>query len=185
MGKLETVKIGIAVLASAGLLIGGSIVAVHFIVPTLGAAKAEYLAQRVMLSPTPAEVDRLSSAPSAADAVNQLFAPSPASDEHAYQAGRASFAATASTVKTPVAFSNAGYAYALAHDPNQAQLKLYYLWENIFSVDAQDKDEGISYSDVDALHKILHDNSSGSYLTLLASSTSGTATTSTCCATLT
>ena len=167
MGKLRTVKIGIAVLASAGLLIGGSIVAVHFIVPTLGAAKAEYLAQRVMLSPTPAEVDRLSSAPSAADAVNQLFAPSPASDEHAYQAGRASFTATASTVKTPVAFSNAGYAYALAHDPNQAQLKLYYLWENIFSVDAQDKDEGISYSDVDALHKILHDNSSGSYLTLL------------------
>lgn len=167
MVNLRTVKIVTAALVSTGLFVTGCMVAVHFASPTLGTAKAEYLAQRVLLSPSPAQVAVLGSAPSVADAVDQLFAPVSASDAKAYQAGQASFAATASTYKAPVAFSNASYAYALAHDPNQAHLKLYYLLENIFSVDAQDKDEGITYSDVDALHKILSDNATGSYLTLL------------------
>ena len=167
MMKIRTVRIVIAALVSTGLFVTAGVVAVHFATPTLGTAKAEYLAQRVLLAPTPAQVAALSSAPSAADAVDRLFAPAPASDAKAYQSGQSAFAATASTYKTPTAFSDASYAYTLAHDPNQAHLKLYYLLENIFSVDGQDKDEGITYSDVDALHKILSDNATGSYLTLL------------------
>jgi len=167
MVKMRTVKIVTTVLVSTGLFITGCVAAVHFASPTLGIAKAEYLAQRVLLSPTPAQVATLGSAPSAADAVDQLFASASASDAKAYQAGQASFTATARTYKTATAFSDTRYAYALAHDPNQAHLKLYYLLENIFSVDGQDKDEGITYSDVDALHKILSENETGSYLTLL------------------
>jgi len=167
MVKKRTAMIMTAALVSTALIVTGCVVAVHFASPTLGTAKAEYLAQRVLLAPTPAQVATLSSAPSAADAVDQLFASASASDANAYQAGLVSFAATANTYKTPTAFSDARYAYALSHDPNQAQLKLYYLLENIFSVDGQDKDEGITYSDVDSLHKILSDNATGSYLTLL------------------
>ena len=167
MVNMRTVRIVIAAMVSTGLFVTAGVVAVHFATPTLGTAKAEFLAQRVLLSPTPAQIASLSSAPSAADAVDQLFAPASAGDAKAYQAGQASFAATAGTYKTPTAFSDASYAYTLAHDPNQAHLKLYYLLENLFSVDGQDKDEGITYSDVDALHKILSDNTTGSYLTLL------------------
>lgn len=167
MVKMRMARIVAAVLVSTGLFVAGCVVAVHYASPTLGMAKVEYLARRVLLSPTPAQIAMLGSAPSAADTVDQLFAPAPASVAQAYQAGLASFAATASSYKTPTAFSDANYAYTLAHDPNQAHLKLYYLLENIFSVDGQDKDEGITYSDVDALHKILSDNETGSYLTLL------------------
>ena len=167
MVKMRTARIVAAALVTSGLFITGCVVAVHYESPTLGMAKAEYLAQRVLLSPTSAQVARLGSAPSAADAVDQLFAPAPASDAQAYQVGQVTFAATASSYKTPTAFADASYAYTLSHDPNQAHLKLYYLLENIFSVDGQDRDEGITYSDVDALHKILSDNETGSYLTLL------------------
>jgi uncharacterized protein (DUF1800 family)/uncharacterized protein (DUF1501 family) len=133
----------------------------------LGTTKAEYLARRVLLDPTPADVARLSSASSVADAVNMLLATPPAADTAAYQSGLKALDATASSYPNPVAFAEVAYTYQLVHDPNQARLKLYYLWENVFSVDAQDKDEGITYSDVGALHNILYTDATGSYLTML------------------
>ena len=133
----------------------------------IGTAKAEYLARRVLLDPTPADVARLSAASSVADAVNMLFAAPPAADTAAYQSGVKALSATASSYQNPVAFADVAYTYQLVHDPNQAQLKLYYLWENVFSVDAQDKDNGITYGDVGKLHDLLYADATGSYLTML------------------
>jgi len=136
-------------------------------VSQLGTAKAEYLARRVLLDPTPADVARLSAATSAADAVNMLFTPPSTADAAAYQSGVKALNATAGSYPNPVVFSDVAYTYQLVHDPNQAQLKLYFLWENTFSVDAQDKDEGITYADVGKLHDLLYLGATGSYLTLL------------------
>lgn len=133
----------------------------------IGTAKAEYLARRVLLDPTPADVARLSTASSVADAVTMLFAAPSATETAAYQSGVKALTATASTYANPVAFSDVAYTYQLVHDPNQAQLKLYYLWETVFSVDAQDKDEGITYGDVGKLHDTLYADATGSYLTML------------------
>jgi uncharacterized protein (DUF1800 family)/uncharacterized protein (DUF1501 family) len=133
----------------------------------IGSVEAEYLARRVLLDPTPADVARLSTASSAADAVNMLFTAPSAADTAAYQSGVKGLQATASSYPSPVAFSDVTYTYQLAHDPDQAHLKLYYLWENLFSVDAQDKDEGITYADVGKLHDLLYADATGSYLTML------------------
>ncbi len=96
-----------------------------------------------------------------------LFASPSTADSAAYQSGMKALEATASSYPTPVAFSDVAYTYQLIHDPNQARLKLYYLWENVFSVDAQDKDQGITYADVGKLHDLLYADATGSYLTML------------------
>ncbi|MHB1172450.1 MAG: DUF1800 family protein [Lacisediminihabitans sp.] len=165
--KGKVAMIAIAVVAVATL--GGSAYAVYvnFGTAELGSVTAEYLARRVLLDPTPADIAKLATAPTAADAVNELFQAPSSSDATAYNAGLAKLTTSATSAKNPVAASGVAYAYQLVHDPNQATLKLYYLWENIFSVDAQDKDEGITYSDVDKLHSILYKNATGSYLTML------------------
>ncbi len=164
MAKKRFIWVSTSVVVVAVLM--GSALVVHA-ASQLGTAKAEYLARRVLLDPTPADVARLSTATSAADAVNMLFAAPSAADTAAYQAGVKSLDATAGSYPNPVAFSDVAYTYQLVHDPRQAQLKLYYLWENTFSVDAQDKDEGITYADVAKLHDILYPDATGSYLTML------------------
>ncbi len=167
MITMKTVRIAIAALVVTTLVGSGYIVFEHVTAPTIGAAKAEYLAQRVLLDPTPSDIERLGASASVSDAVTLLFATPSAAEVGSYQTGQRALESTATSYKTPAAFSDVSYTYQLAHDPNQAELKLYYLWENIFSVDAQDKDEGITYADVDALHKILYDNATGNYLTML------------------
>ncbi|MHB1491126.1 MAG: DUF1800 family protein [Cellulomonas sp.] len=154
----------VAALSASAFVLHDTNVASH-----LGTTKAEYLARRVLLDPTPADVARLSAAPSAADAVSLLFAPPSSAETAAYQSGMKALEATAGSYPTPGAFSDVAYTYQLAHDPNQARLKLSYLWENVFSVDAQDKDEGITYADVDTLRSLLYTDATGSYLTMLES----------------
>ena len=167
MVSKRLVRRAISTLAIAAVLGAGYVVYDRFEASTVGLVKAEYLAQRVLLAPTAAEIGALAHAPTVGDAVDRLFAAAPTSEVNGYQAGLASFDGTARSYPTPAAFADAAYAYRLVHDPNQAQLKLYYLWENIFSVDAQDKDQGITYADVDALHSLLYNGAEGSYLTLL------------------
>ena len=167
MAKKRTMWITTA--AAVVVALTGSAFVVHDsnVASQIGTAKAEYLARRVLLDPTPADVARLSSASSAADAVNMLFAAPSTADSAAYQSGMKALEATASSYPTPVAFSDVAYTYQLIHDPNQARLKLYYLWVNVFSVDAQDKDQGITYADVGKLHDLLYADATGSYLTML------------------
>ena len=154
----------VAVLSASAFVLHDTNVAPH-----LGTTKAEYLARRVLLDPTPADVARLSAASSAADAVSLLFAPPSSAETAAYQSGMKALEATAGRYPTPAAFSDVAYTYRLAHDPDQARLKLSYLWENVFSVDAQDKDEGITYGDVGTLHDLLYADATGSYLSMLES----------------
>ncbi len=160
-----TIAAAVVVALTASALVANA--ALQSATGQIGTAKAEYLARRVLLDPTPADVERLSTASSVEEAVNMLFAAPSATDTAAYQAGVKALTATASTYANPVAFSDVAYTYQLVHDPNQAQLKLYYLWENVFSVDAQDKDEGITYGDVGKLHDTLYADATGSYLTML------------------
>ncbi|MDP9026036.1 MAG: DUF1800 family protein [Actinomycetota bacterium] len=157
----------ISSLAIAAVLGAGYVLYDRFATSGIGVVKAEYLAQRILLAPSAAQIATLAQAPTAADAVNELFAAAPSAEVKSYQAALASFQRTAKNYPTTAAFDDTSYAYRLAHDPEQAQLKLYYLWENIFSVDAQDKDEGITYADVDTLHNLLYQGAEGSYLTLL------------------
>ena len=161
------------------------IVLIAFLVPkisssqTLGSdwnqADATYLAERAMLDPTPSDVAALADAGSATNAVALLFAsPSPAQTQ-AYQAGLTSLTQQlnqGATAKNAVAARNTLYTYQLIHNPNDVQQKLYYLWENIFSVDSQGADPGdifdkISDQDVGTLDQLLYDNAYGNYLTLV------------------
>jgi uncharacterized protein (DUF1800 family)/uncharacterized protein (DUF1501 family) len=191
-------------------------------------AKATYLAQRVLLDPTPAQIQTLTQSGSAVNAVNILFATTSPQEEQAYQTGLSALqqklgqtthtdtdgevdAAAAADLdgdddddsvpvvqtgktkkgdtdtdtdaptKTDVtagdndesgmAAVNTIYAYQLIHDPNDAQRKLYYLWENTFSVDSQidpgDAADKISSEDVDSLDKILYDNAYGNYIDMV------------------
>jgi uncharacterized protein (DUF1800 family) len=140
--------------------------------------KATYLAQRVLLDPTPADIQKLTQAGSASAAVSILLATSSPQEEQAYQAGLAAVTAQLNQAGASGKNKNAGaiareteYAYQLIHNPDDAQQKLEYLWENTFSVDNQidpgDEEDKISDGDVAALNKILYDNAYGNYIDLV------------------
>jgi uncharacterized protein (DUF1800 family) len=185
-------------------------------------SKATYLAERVLLDPTSAQIQALTQSGSATNAVNILLASSTPQEEQAYQSGLAALteklaktthtntdaevdtaaaadgdeegvpavqggnthtvdAATATTTKADsadgdidesgMAAVNTIYAYQLIHDPNDAQRKLYYLWENTFSVDSQidpgDAADKISSDDVNTLDQILYENAYGNYIDMV------------------
>jgi uncharacterized protein (DUF1800 family) len=140
--------------------------------------QAAYLAGRVLLDPTPADVAKLTAAGSVVNAVNILFTAPSAAQEQAYQTGlttltsQLSVAAESAKNNTGITDRNMLYAYQLIHDPNDAQRKLYYLMENIFSVDSQGADPGdifdkISDQDVNSLDQILYQNAYGNYPSLV------------------
>ena len=137
---------------------------------------ATYLAQRAMLDPTPADISKLTAAGSAQTAVDILFASSSPQEMQAYQAGldalTQQLATTSIATSSATAARNTIYAYQLIHNPNDVQQKLYYLWENTFSVDSQGADKGdifdkISDQDVRALDTILYDNAYSNYINLV------------------
>ncbi len=166
------------VLAAATIALSGGMIAFVLKVHAENApvsqwnqSKATYLAQRVLLDPTPADVAKLTNAGSAEKAVEVLFTvPSPA-ETQAYQTALVALSTQlkkTETKKNAVANRNTIYTYKLIHNPNDVQQKLYYLWENTFSVDSQGADEGdvfdrISDQDVNTLDQILYDNAYGNY----------------------
>ena len=138
-------------------------------------ADATYLAQRALLDPMPADITALTNAGSAANAVAILFASTSPAEIGAYQAGLDALKQQLSqgtTTKNGIADRNMLYAYQLIHNPDDVQQKLYYLWENIFSVDSQGADPGdifdkISDQDVITLDQILYDNAYGNYISMV------------------
>ncbi|MDR3571971.1 MAG: DUF1800 family protein [Candidatus Pacebacteria bacterium] len=136
------------------------------------ASTASYLAHRVLLDPTPSQIQALTTAGSAFAAAQILLAAPDPNEEVAYSAGLNALEQSQPTASTsaPV-LEREIYTYELIHDPNGAQRKLYYLWENIFSVDQQvdpgDAVDKIDYQDIQTLDQILYNGAYGNYIDLL------------------
>ncbi len=129
--------------------------------------KAAYLARSVYLNPTESDIQTLTQAGSAQNAVNLIFQAPSSSDEQQYTQGLQTLADKKDTYKTQAAYEDAVYAYQLVHDPDRVRRKLYYLLENIFSVDAPDKGKMITLDDAKTLHQMLYDNAYGNYIQLV------------------
>ncbi len=125
--------------------------------------KAVYLAHRVLLDPIPNDIQKLSRATSARSAVDMLFAPVSQTEEQAYQQGLADLQNKKDTYKNEIQFNNVEYTYQMIHDPDRARRMLYYLWENIFSVDGSEADDGILYDDVKKLDNTIYADAYGNY----------------------
>ena len=59
---------------------------------------------------------------------------------------------------------NRYYQYRYARDPYEAKMKLFSMFEDIFSVNVS---EGISYRDLNNLYNLIYTNTLGNYKTLL------------------
>jgi len=129
--------------------------------------KASYLARRVLLDPTPEDIKKLRSTSSAKDAVNLLFSPPSQQEEQMYKQGLMDLQSKKDTYKSDIQFNDVEYTYEMIHDPDRARRMLYYLWENIFSVDGSEKDDGILYDDVKNLDATLYADAYGNYLQMV------------------
>lgn len=129
--------------------------------------KAVYLARSVYLNPTNSDIQALTQAGSAQNAVNLIFKSPSQQDKQQYNQGLQSLADKKDTYKTQAAYEDAVYAYQLVHDPDRVRRKLYYLWENIFSVDAPEKGKMITLDDAKALHQMIYDYAYGNYIQLV------------------
>jgi len=127
--------------------------------------KAERLARSVLLNPTIDDVNKLAKANNSSDAVNILFTQASTDDNQKFQDGIKSVNSQKDELKNN--YYSELYTYELIHDPNRAQRKLYYLWENIFSVDAPEKSKEISLDDVKALHSMIYDYTLGNYIQMV------------------
>ncbi len=129
--------------------------------------KAEYLARSVYLNPTESDIQKLTQAGSVQNAVNIIFTSPSQQDEQQYNQGLQHLANKKNSYKSQVTYEDTLYAYQLVHDPDRVRRKLYYLWENIFSVDAPDKGKKITLNDAKILHQMLYDNAYGNYIQLV------------------
>ncbi len=171
----KKIFIPIVIIVLGGLAVLGVLFSNQHILPPIpflsnsawNTEKAAYLARRAYLNPTEADVKALSNASSAQDAVNIIFAPVSGQGEQNYQQGLKNLEQKKDTFKTDVAYEDALYAYQLVHDPDRVRRKLYYLWENTFSVDAPENGKMITLNDAKTLHQILYDNAFGNYIQLV------------------
>jgi len=129
--------------------------------------KAEYLARRVILNPTQSDIVNLTNAGSAQAAVNLLLTPATKDEMQKYNDGLTQFSNEQSVYKNPNDYQTALYTYKLVHDPNKAQRKLFYLWENTFSVDAPEINKEITIDDVNNLNNLIYNQSLGNYLQMV------------------
>ncbi len=129
--------------------------------------KASYLASRVYLNPTNSDIQALTQAGSAQNAVNLIFTTPSQQEQEQYNQGLQSLESKKNSYKTQVAYEDTLYAYQMVHDPNRVQCKLYYLWENVFSVDAPEKGKMITLDDAKILHQMLYDNALGNYIDIV------------------
>lgn len=153
-----------------GVLLHSNHTASPFLTNTAwGSEKAARLARMAYLNPTEEDIKQLSSAASAQDAVTMIFAPFSQTEKEQYQQGLQNLINNRATYKSDTAYEDTLYIYQLVHDPDRVRRKLYYLWENIFSVDAPEKGKMITLDDAKALHQILYDNAFGNYIQLVKS----------------
>ncbi len=129
--------------------------------------KAEYLARRALLNPSIEDVNKLTNAGSASNAVNTLFAEPSSAVIETYTKGLNELSQTQNTYQDDNAYHNVLYTYKLINDPYRTRRKLFYLWGNIFSVDPSDPDEQISLNDIDTLHNIIYADTFGNYKDML------------------
>lgn len=140
-----------------------------FAVSTNGAAgpwtreKAEHLARKALLGATPTVIDQLYQAGSSTAAVNLLF-------PDAIGPNRASYDAEVSALTSSgFNFGNEAnmrklYQLRYYRDPYEAKVKLFSLFEDIFSVNQSDT---ISYTDIKNQQDLLYANTLGNYRTLV------------------
>jgi hypothetical protein len=116
---------------------------------------AEHLARRAVFAPTPNLVESLYQAGSASAAVALLFPDNTGPDRTQYNGILQQFTASgySATNETNV---RQLYQIRYALDPYPAKAKLFSLFEDIFSVNANPP--GISYGDVQQLHSLIYDS---------------------------
>src|SRR5258708_3170939 len=129
--------------------------------------KAEHLAGRALLAPTIEDINALTNAGSAANAFDIIFAPPTQAQKANYQAGLNALMQKSNSFPDAGQYQNVLYTYKLINDPDRARRKLFYLWENIFSVDLSDNDKQIIIADIIKMHDGIYANAYGSYSDLL------------------
>lgn len=152
------------VLAATSVLPSAYAVPTDGLASTWTRAKAEQLARKALLSPTPAMIDQLANAPSAQAAVDILFPSQGGPDRTVFEAEMSAL------TSTNFDWGNGGhmakyYQYRYARDPYEAKAKFFALMEDIFAVNANGS--SITYRDVKELHDLLYAESFGSYKNLV------------------
>lgn len=173
--RTKTVLIPFSIILFLVIVIAFSIIPFHHAIPGISlltnsswnSDKAAYLAQRVYLNPTMNEIAALSKANSAEDAVNMIFTSPGNQQEQQYQTGLQNLMQNKDKFKTQTAYENTLYAYQMVYDPDRVRRNLYYLLENIFSVDAPDKGKKITLDDGIAFHQMLYNDAFGNYIQLV------------------
>lgn len=125
--------------------------------------KAEHLACKALLGATPTVIDQLYQAGSATAAVNLLFPDAAGPSRSSYDAEVTALTASGFN------FGNEGnmrklYQLRYYRDPYEAKVKLFSLFEDIFSVNQSDT---ISYLDIKNQHDLLYANALGNYRSLV------------------
>ena len=134
---------------------------------TWNTEKATYLAKRVYLNPTTNDIQTLSRASSAKDAVNMIFTPPNRQEELQYKAGLQNLMQNKDRFKSQTSYEDTLYAYQMVYDPDRVRRNLYYLLEDIFSVDAPDKGKKITLDDGIEFHQMIYNNAFGNYIQLV------------------
>lgn len=125
--------------------------------------KASHLARKALIGPTSATIDQLGLAGSVTAAVNILFPDATGPDRTSYNAE------VTTLTSSGFNFGNEGnmrklYQLRYYRDPYEAKVKLFSLFEDIFSVNQSDT---ISYLDIKNQQDLLYANTLGNYKTLV------------------
>lgn len=125
--------------------------------------KAEHLARKALIGATPTAIDALHQAGSSTAAVNILFPDTTGPDRISYDAE------VLALTSSGFSFTNEGnmrklYQLRYYRDPYEAKVKLFSLFEDIFSVN---QSSVISYTDIKNQHDLLYTHTLGNYKTLV------------------
>jgi len=125
--------------------------------------KAEHLARKALLGATPTVIDQLYQAGSATAAVNLLFPDAVGPSRSSYDAEVTALTASGFNFGNESSMRKL-YQLRYYRDPYEAKVKLFSLFEDIFSVNQSDM---ISYLDIKNQQDLLYANSLGNYKSLV------------------
>ncbi len=126
--------------------------------------KARFLASRALIQATPDIVETLYKAWSAKDAVEILFPSVNWPDKTAYLSELEAFK-TQNSSPTDTTQNRRVYAFKYYRDPYEAKMKLFWLFEDIFSVDVWANN--ITFAQVENHFSTLYNNSLWNYKTMV------------------
>ena len=130
--------------------------------------KAEHLARRALFWATPVNVDELYKAWSASQAVDLLFPSVEWPDRTQFNADMSSYQSWTWFSISSSSSMNKFYAYRTYKDPYEAKRKLFWLFEDIFSVDRTWNNlTDITYADVENHFSTLYDETLWNYKTMV------------------